>query len=192
VHASMMIIGVVATGGGFLLVMAGAGRLRRPATMRAALIAQRLFPVRWHRYLVTATIAAELTVGIWVVATMVLAPEAARPALVAETAVFCAFAGYLAVVRRSRRGAPCGCFGDEVTTWLTVGRPAVFAVGAGCAGWLAPVHAAPVPWRLVSLAGGFVSAMVAWLVPLMVPSQRGASGASGGYARPDASRRTGG
>ncbi|GAA3030141.1 hypothetical protein Aglo01_36760 [Actinokineospora globicatena] len=75
----------------------------------------------------------------------------------AVVVLYAAFTFYLVDRKRRRPGAPCGCFRAEgPITWLTVARAVFFAVGAAVEPEL-PVA--------VALAGGFVLAMVWWLLP---------------------------
>ncbi|SES41601.1 MauE/DoxX family redox-associated membrane protein [Actinokineospora terrae] len=95
-----------------------------------------------HRWLA----AVELTVA----ASVFLTPYAV-------VALYAAFTFYLVDRKRRHPGTPCGCFrGEGPVTWLVVIRAAFFAVGAA----LEP----EVPVAL-ALAGGFVLAMVWWLLP---------------------------
>ncbi|GAA3015128.1 hypothetical protein GCM10010483_70060 [Actinokineospora diospyrosa] len=85
--------------------------------------------------------------------------------------LYAAFTFYLVDSKRRRPGAPCGCFrGEGPVTWLVVGRSAFFAVGAAVE---------PEVSTIVALAGGFVLAMVWWLLPQFT----GVVGQSSGQAR---------
>jgi hypothetical protein len=162
-------VSAVAAGGALLLTAAGLGHLRRRHLLRAALGAQRLLPRRLWRPVAAALGGAELLVGASVLAVLLTAPSAAVPPLAAQACGYGGLAAYLAVLRRRRPGAPCGCFGtDGPVTWLVVARAGLLAGGAAGAALLgAQVAAMPAVARLPCLAGGVVVAMAGWLLPVL-------------------------
>ncbi|GAA1296991.1 MauE/DoxX family redox-associated membrane protein [Saccharothrix xinjiangensis] len=89
----------------------------------------------------------------------------------AVAVLYAAFAVHLARLKKRRPGAPCGCFrGEGPVTWWTVGRAVAFAVGAA---------AEPAAPPLIALSGGFVLAMVGYLLPQVADLRRRPSGAGG-------------
>jgi hypothetical protein len=178
----------VAVGAALLLIAAGVGHLRHRPELRAALTAQALLPRRLRIAVEALIPAAELAIGLAVVASLMLpaagsvpligpaaatarAASLAGPALIAQTVLYGGFAGYLWVVYRRRPTAPCGCFasGGRVTP-LVIARALLFAAGSGAAAAVVTVEAtgpAGATVALVWLTGGFVTAMLGWLVPAL-------------------------
>lgn len=144
--------------GAILLITAGAAHAARPAEHRAVLRVQRLFPPRGVPFVAPAMSGAEVLVGLSVVFVLVTASPVVLP-VVAQAGLYCAFAGYAAVLRTRRAGVPCGCFGAEKVSWAVVSRAGVLAVGSAGDGVLGPY---PDPWPCV--AAGVVLAMVNHLI----------------------------
>jgi hypothetical protein len=150
----------LAAAGAILLAAAGAAHAARPREHVAVLRAHRLLPPVPTAF---ATVAAELAVGVTVLAVLLAAPPAAVLPSAAQALVYCAFAGYAAVLRTRRAGVPCGCFGAERVSWGVVGRAAVLAAGsAGCA-TTGAVEAVADRWACV--AAGVVLAMANHVIP---------------------------
>jgi hypothetical protein len=91
--------------------------------------------------------------------------------------LYCAFAGYAAVLRRRRPGVPCGCFGTAEVSWAVVARAVALAAGsAGCAA-LGPIEPRADRWSCV--AAGAVLAMASHLIPAWHGADRRKSSHSG-------------
>ncbi|WP_410570106.1 MauE/DoxX family redox-associated membrane protein [Amycolatopsis sp. cmx-4-61] len=145
--------------GAILLTAAGAVHAVRPREHRAVLRVHRLLPPA----VAAASTAAELLVGAAVLAVLLTAPAAAGVPVTAQAVLYCAFAGYTAVLRTRRAGVPCGCFGAGTVSWAVVVRAVALAAGsAGCAVLGAPQ---PVPDRWSCAAAGVVLAMAHHLLP---------------------------
>jgi hypothetical protein len=145
--------------GAILLAVAGVAHAARPREHRAVLRAHRLLPP----FVAAPAAGAEVLVGAATLASLLTAPAAVVLPAVAQTALYCAFAGYAAVLRTRRAGVPCGCFGTAAVSWAVVARAAVLAAGsAGCAALGAP---APGPDRWACVAAGVVLAMANHLIP---------------------------
>jgi hypothetical protein len=163
---------MVAVAGAILLVIAGMGHVRHLAALRAVLGAQRLLPPRWRSPVATCVAVTELAVGASVLAVQftTLLPAswsapalAARMSILAQCVIFAAFTGYLAILRRVRPAAPCGCFaGNDPVGGPAIGRAAL--ISAGTAGALFTPVQSPSP---VIFAGAAVVAMLAWLLPAL-------------------------
>ncbi|MDQ7803100.1 MauE/DoxX family redox-associated membrane protein [Amycolatopsis sp. A133] len=150
--------------GAILLAAAGVAHAARPREHRAVLRAHRLLPAASAAPVAVAVTAAEVLVGATVLAVLLAAPGAAVLPSTAQAALYCAFAGYAAVLRTRRPGLPCGCFGTAEVSWAVVSRAVVLAAGsAGCAVLGAPE---PVPDRWACVAAGVVLAMANHLVPV--------------------------
>ncbi|MEV7094842.1 MauE/DoxX family redox-associated membrane protein [Amycolatopsis sp. NPDC051045] len=149
--------------GAILLAAAGAAHAARPREHRAVLRAHRLLPTASAASVAVAVTAAEVLVGVTVLAVLLVAPGATVLPSATQATLYCAFAGYAAVLRTQRPGVPCGCFGAEQVSWVVVSRAAVLAAGsAGCA-TLGAVE--PVPDRWSCVAAGAVLAMASHLIP---------------------------
>ncbi len=145
--------------GAVLLTAAGAAHAARPREHRAVLRAHRLLPP----FVAAPTAGAEVLVGAAMLASVLADPAAAALPALAQAALYCAFAGYAAVLRTRRAGVPCGCFGAAEVSWAVVARAVVLAAGsAGCAALGAP---APAPDRWACVAAGVVLAMANHLIP---------------------------
>ncbi|MFB9683645.1 MauE/DoxX family redox-associated membrane protein [Amycolatopsis plumensis] len=145
--------------GAVLLTAAGAAHAARHREHRAVLRAHRLLPP----VVAAVAAAAEVAVGAATLATLLTAPAATALPATAQAALYCAFAGYTAVLRTRRPGVPCGCFGAEKVSWAVVCRAVVLAAGsAGSAVLGAP---GPGPDRWACVAAGVVLAMANHLIP---------------------------
>jgi len=155
-----------AYGGAFLLAIAGGGQLRHQRRLRRILRAQGILPRRLHGVVAGVVTPVELATAATVLTLMTAAPRTAMPVLVAQAAVFAAFAVYLSVVRARVPAAPCGCFGGaEPVTRRSVARAALFGAGTAATVPLLPVlAAAPPATRVVVVGGGLVAAMAGWLL----------------------------
>jgi hypothetical protein len=163
--------------GAVLLSVAGVAHAARPREHRAVLRAHRLLPPSWTAFAAAATTGAELLVGVAVLAILLTDPAAVALPAAAQAAVYCAFAGYAAVLRTRRPGVPCGCFGAEKVSWAVVARAVVTAAGsAGCA---AAGAVAEVPDRWACVAAGAVIAMAGHLIPAWRETSGRKSGRSG-------------
>jgi methylamine utilization protein MauE len=168
---------VLAAAGAILLTAAGAVHAARPREHRAVLRAHRLLPPASTAFVVPVTAGAEFLVGVAVLAALVTAPSAVVWPVTAQAAVYCAFAGYAAVLRTRRAGVPCGCFGAEKVSWVVVSRAVTLTVGsAGCAATGA-IEPAPDRWSCV--AAGVVLAMVNHLIPFWREVSRRKPGRAG-------------
>lgn len=168
---------MVAVAGAVLLIAAGVGHLRHLAGLRAVLGAQKLLPPRWRRPVAALTAVTELTVGGSVLSVQLatnlavaqMAPLAAAHTapLVAQSAMYAAFSGYLVALRQLHPSAPCGCFGGGgPVTGPVIGRAGLLSIGTAAAA-LAPAVIGGGAASPVALAGGAVLAMVAWLLPAL-------------------------
>lgn len=163
--------------GAILLAAAGVAHAARPREHRAVLRAHRLLPPAWAASVAPATTGAECLVGVTVLAVLLTAPAAATLPSAAQTALYCAFAAYAAVLRTRRPGVPCGCFGAEEVSWAVVSRAVLLAAGsAGCAA-LGPVG--PVADRGACVAAGVVLAMANHLIPAWHGASSRKAGRSG-------------
>jgi hypothetical protein len=163
--------------GAILLFVAGVAHAARPREHRAVLRAHRLLPPAWAGFAAAATTGAELLVGVAVLVFLLADPVAAALLAAVQAALYCAFAGYAAVLRTRRSGVPCGCFGAEKVSWAVVARAVVLAAGsAGCA---AAGAVAEVPDRWSCVAAGVVIAMAGHLVPAWRETSGRKSGRSG-------------
>jgi hypothetical protein len=143
--------------GAILLSAAGTAHAARPRAHRAVLRAHRLLPPASTAFVAAATAAAEVLVGLAVLSVLLTAPAAVVLPAAAQATLYCAFAGYAAVLRIRRPGVPCGCFGAEQVSWAVVARAVALAAGsAGCAVLGA---AEPVLHRWSCVAAGVVLAM---------------------------------
>ncbi len=120
---------------GFVLVIAVAERLRAPGALPAALAAHRVVPRRVIRPVAVVVTAAEVVLGLLLLAGLVAAPSAL--VLTGVAVLFACYGGYAWYVTESGRGGPCGCGGTDVPLghWVT-GRAfalAALAVVAGAA-----------------------------------------------------------
>jgi hypothetical protein len=153
----------VSAAGAILLVTAGAAHALRRREHRAVLRAHRLLPPASAGPVAAAATGAELVVGVAVLVTLPAAPPAVAPPVLAQAALYCAFAGYAGVLRVRRPGVPCGCFGAEAVSWAVVARAVTLAAGsAGCATLGAAVS---LPQRWTCVAAGAVLAMATHLLP---------------------------
>ncbi|MGC9671160.1 MauE/DoxX family redox-associated membrane protein [Planosporangium sp. 12N6] len=157
----------VALGGALLVTVAGVGHGRDPRVLRVALHAHAVLPVRVRGGVARVLPGIEVLVGASVLVAVLAVPVAAPGPLVAESALYAGFTAYLAVARRRRPGTPCGCFtGDAPAGRAVVVRAGGLAAGAVAAAVLSDhVAALPGTVRPLCLAGGFVTAMLAWLAP---------------------------
>ncbi|MEU4522577.1 MauE/DoxX family redox-associated membrane protein [Amycolatopsis sp. NPDC024027] len=147
--------------GAILLAAAGVTHAARPQEHRAVLRVHGLLPPT--AFVAAATTGAEVLVGVAVLAVLLTDPAAAALPVAAQAALYCAFAGYAAVLRTRRPGVPCGCFGAETVSWAVVSRAVTLAAGsAGCA---AIGALEPVPDRWPGVAAGVVLAMANHLIP---------------------------
>jgi hypothetical protein len=163
--------------GAILLAMAGVAHAARPREHRAVLRVHRLLPPAWTAFAAPSTAAAEVLVGVAVLAFLLTDPAAAALPVTTQTAVYCAFAAYAAVLRTRRAGVPCGCFGGEKVSWVVVSRAVVLAAGsAGCA---AVGAVTDVPDRWSCVVAGVVLAMAVHLVPARQENSERKSGRSG-------------
>ncbi|MEV6879655.1 MauE/DoxX family redox-associated membrane protein [Amycolatopsis sp. NPDC051128] len=154
---------VLAAAGAILLTAAGAAHAARPREHRAVLRTHRLLPPASTAFVAAATAGAELAVGVAVLAALVTAPSAVVLPVAAQAVVYCAFAGYAALLRTRRAGVPCGCFGAGKVSWVVVSRAVTLSAGsAGCA---AAGAVEPVPDRWSCVAAGVVLAMANHLIP---------------------------
>ncbi|WP_410616591.1 MauE/DoxX family redox-associated membrane protein [Amycolatopsis sp. lyj-109] len=145
--------------GAILLAVAGAPHAVRHREHRAVLRAHRLLPPS----VAAPAAGAEILVGAAVLAVLLVDPAAMVVPAAAQAALYCAFAGYTAVLRTRRPGVPCGCFGAERVSWVVVFRAVALAVGsAGCAFLGVP---GPAPDRWACVAAGVVLAMANHLIP---------------------------
>lgn len=145
--------------GAILLTAAGGSHAVRHREHRAVLRGHRLLPPA----VAAPAAGAEILVGAAMLAVLLAAPAVTVWPATAQAALYCAFAGYTAVLRTRRPGVPCGCFGAERVSWAVVARAAVLAVGsAGCAVFGVP---GPAPDRWACAAAGVVLAMANHLVP---------------------------
>jgi hypothetical protein len=151
----------VSAAGAILLVSAGVGHALRWRAHRAVLRAHRLLPLRATGPAAVAATGAELVVGVAALATLLAAPP-----VLAQAALYCAFAGYAGVLRVRRPGVPCGCFGAEAVSWPVVARAITLA--AGSVGCVLLGAAVPPPERWTSVAAGAVLAMATHLLPAWV------------------------
>lgn len=143
--------------GAILLAVAGVAHAARPREHRAVLRVHGLLPPGWPA---PATAGAEIVVGVAVLAFLLADPAGATLPVAAQTAVYCVFAGYTAVLRTRRPGVPCGCFGVGKVSWAVVARAVVLA--AGSAGYAAARAVVPDRWSCVAAA--VVLAMAGHLV----------------------------
>ncbi|MGW5742037.1 MauE/DoxX family redox-associated membrane protein [Amycolatopsis sp. NPDC003861] len=145
--------------GAILLTAAGVTHAVRHREHRAVLRVHRLLPPT----VAAPAAGAEVLVGVAMLAVLFAAPAVAVLPATVQAALYCAFAGYTAVLRTRRPGVPCGCFGAERVSWVVVARAVVLAVGsAGCAVLGVP---GPAPDRWACVAAGVVLAMANHLVP---------------------------
>ncbi|MGW4064548.1 MauE/DoxX family redox-associated membrane protein [Amycolatopsis sp. NPDC004747] len=145
--------------GAVLLTAAGTAHAVRHREHRAVLRVHRLLPP----FVAAPVAGAEIAVGAAMLATLPAAPAATVVPAAAQAVLYCAFAGYAAVLRTRRPGVPCGCFGGEAVSWVVVCRAVALAAGsAGCAVAGVP---APASDRWVCLAAGVVLAMANHLIP---------------------------
>ncbi|WP_410640213.1 MauE/DoxX family redox-associated membrane protein [Amycolatopsis sp. lyj-346] len=147
--------------GAILLAVAGVAHAARPREHRAVLRVHRLLPPAAS---VAAAIAAtEVLVGVATLAALLTGSAAMALPATGQAVLYCAFAGYAAVLRTRRAGVPCGCFGAEKASWAVVSRAVALAAGsAGCVVLGAP---GPAPDRWSCLAAGVVLAMAHHLIP---------------------------
>lgn len=122
-------VAVAAHGAAGLVLLAGAGKLLRPAVARDALALSRLPSALWWVRLLGV---GEIVLGVTVLAV------GGRPAF---TLLAVAYAAFVVVAERQRRaGRGCGCFGAPSTTVagpLHLGVDMTAAVIAGGAAWSA-------------------------------------------------------
>lgn len=145
--------------GAILLTVAGVAHAVRHREHRAVLRVHRLLP---PSVAVPAT-GAEILVGAAMLAALLTDPASTVLPATAQAALYCAFAGYTAVLRTRRPGVPCGCFGAERVSWAVVCRAVTLAAGsAGCAVLGVP---GPAPDRWACVAAGVVLAMANHLIP---------------------------
>ena len=124
----LVLVAVLSTS--LILLASGAGHAAGPATFRSRMTHHHVLGSRGVRWAAAVVPVLEVTAGagaLWAV----LAPSRAGlvAALLLQTALFGAFAGYLALaVRTGNAGVPCGCGPAEVP----VGSPAIArAAGLG-------------------------------------------------------------
>lgn len=201
----------------WLLAAAGAGHLRRPGRLRAALAAQRLGQ-GWGRAVIPFGLlelltGASLLIGFAASGMtaaagrragagggVTAAEGATSPASAALTGsmivaagLFAGFAVHLQRVRRRAPGAPCGCFGDEPVSGLLVGRALLLAGCLGLAWWTSLQQGAPPPVeRGVLLAAAALVALMLVVVPsLFTLGSIAHDGAVAPDERPASPRRSG-
>ncbi|NYH88527.1 MauE/DoxX family redox-associated membrane protein [Actinopolymorpha rutila] len=168
-----LVCSAVAVSGGLLLLWAGLGHARTFDRLRATLLVHGLLLRRGHRAGAAALVAVEVGVGGAVVGgalsslrrTSAMPSRLVFPAMVGEALVYAGFLTYLAVLRRTRPDAPCGCLRDDGPVRAPVlVRAGFFAAAAAAA---AGLSAGPAPF-VESLTGTTRLASVSVLVPALV------------------------
>jgi hypothetical protein len=142
-----------------LLIGACAAKARRAARPRAddaGIGPTAVFPVRLRRPAAITMCAAELALGVGLLATAGGAGSG-DPALLVRTAtvlLFCTAVGALYVLRERVPDAGCGCFGDLSDTpvgWRTITRAALLCVAALASVSAAPLHMPRSQWQAAAL-----------------------------------------
>jgi len=145
--------------GAILLTVAGAAHAVRHREHRAVLRGHRLLPPS----VAAPAAGAEVLVGAAMLVALLADPASTVLPAAAQATLYCAFAGYTAVLRTRRPGVPCGCFGAGRVSWAVVTRAVVLAAGStGCAVLGAP---GPATDRGACVAAGVVLAMANHLIP---------------------------
>ena len=157
---------MIGTAGGYAvaatLLASGAGHLRAPAALPAALRAHGLLPA--PVVVAAAVTAAELGLG-GAAAVGLLGGPGPRVALAGFAALLALLAAYAAWVVRRRRGGPCGCSRADLpmTGWVGARAAALAALalaGAATAGPVPPAAELPV----VLLAAAALACLL-WQLP---------------------------
>jgi hypothetical protein len=165
-----IIVIACALGGALLLLVAAIDHIRHFDRLRAALVAQRLVPYRWHRRVGVALVVAELAVGGAVGAVVLVVPSWSGPVFIAEAVTYGGFLGYLLVLRIRRPATPCGCFGDDGPVGVpALLRAGTLALGAGAAALPGGGRDGDAGAALLILAAACVIAVLARVVPALYP-----------------------
>lgn len=168
-----LVCSAAAVAGGLLLLWAGLGHARAFGRLRASLLAHGLLPGRESRAGAATLVVAEVGVGGAVIAGVLsslrrssaLPSRLVLPAMVGEALVYTGFLAYLAVLRRVRPDAACGCLrGDGPVRAPVLVRAGVFAAAAAVT---AALSSGPTPF-VGSLTGLGRLASVSVLVPALV------------------------
>jgi hypothetical protein len=150
--------------------LAKLGHVLRSRSVAVALGPTALFPLRLRRPVAMAMCAAELALGIALIATASRAgPGLAATAARGATAVlFLTAAGALIELRQRRPDVGCGCFGDlssAPVTLRTIARSALLALAAIGSIGVAPLHLPP-PGAALALRLGVLAAELALIAVL--------------------------